>query len=102
MKKKPGFRHTILRPAIDCGLEFANAEHESMYGKVACRWTNKDGKQTLDISVPVCCEATLYLPAVYAGKLTENGKPISFTSKTTDLEYAVTLPSGEYHLKAEK
>ncbi|HOP11223.1 MAG TPA: family 78 glycoside hydrolase catalytic domain [Oscillospiraceae bacterium] len=99
---RPGFSHTILRPAIDCGLEFANAEYESMYGKVTCRWTNKDGKQTLDINVPVCCEATLYLPASYIGKLSENGKLINFTTKTADSEYAVTLPSGEYHLTAEK
>ena len=97
---KPGFAHTILRPAIDCGLEYADAVHETMYGTVVCRWSNRGGEQKLEISVPVGCEATLCLPKRYTGRLTENRTTIAFPTEPAENEYRVTLPSGSFVLQA--
>jgi alpha-L-rhamnosidase len=99
-EKEPGFRHTILRPAVDSGMESASASHESMYGEVACYWANRDGKVSLNIKVPFGCHATLYLPKKYMNTLTENGKPAYLLGAFTenDKEFSVDLVSGEYML----
>lgn len=69
----PGFRHTIFRPAVDCGMESAAASHESMYGEVRCYWANRDGRLTVNLTVPFGCSGTLYLPSKYFDALTESG-----------------------------
>ena len=71
-EKEPGFAHVILRPAVDCGMEYAKASHESMHGEVLCHWTNKDGHMSLHIKVPFGCHATLYLDKAHAEKLSQN------------------------------
>ncbi len=97
-EKEPGFVHTILRPAVDCGMESAKAVHESMHGEVLCDWAKKDGKLTLSIKVPFGCHATLHLPKKYAETLTEDGTPISAVGKITDTEKdcEILLSSGVY------
>lgn len=97
-EERPGFVHTVFRPAIDCGLEYASAEHESMYGTVRCSWKNSGGRQSVELSVPVGCSATLFLPARYAGQLSEENGGFGLDSSETGGEYRVSLPSGEYRL----
>lgn len=100
-EKEPGFVHTILRPAVDCGMESARALHESMHGEVLCDWAKKDGKLTLSVKVPFGCRATLYLPAKYAETLTENGTSISEIGTVTADEKgcAITLACGAYQFE---
>ena len=95
-EKEPGFAHTIFRPAIDCGLEYAQACHESMYGAVCCHWTNQEGTQSLFLKIPVGCRGTLYLPSHYEGMLREEGLPIPYSGRREGGQYAVSLPSGEF------
>ena len=98
----PGFRHTIFRPAVDCGMESAVASHESMYGEVKCYWSNRDGRLTVNITVPFGCSGTLFLPAKYADLLSESGKPArDFIPCTVDgTEARLELCSGEYSFTA--
>ena len=102
-ENEPGFVHTILRPAVDCGMESASAEHESMYGTVRCYWANRDGMLTVNISVPFGCRATLYLPKHYARTLCSDGVPAEkqFGFLETEKEYSIELESGEYSLSAK-
>ena len=72
----PGFRHTLLRPAVDSGFTSACAEHESMYGTVKCDWSVEGETARIELQIPFGCAATLYLPESYAGKLSENGAPL--------------------------
>ncbi len=99
-EKEPGFVHTILRPAVDSGMESASSSHDSMYGEVACYWANRDGKVSINIKIPFGCHATLYLPKKYMGTLKENGKPAYLLGEFTenDKEFSVDLVSGEYML----
>jgi alpha-L-rhamnosidase len=39
---EPGFKHIIMRPAVECGLSFTDCWHDSMYGKIECNWTNTE------------------------------------------------------------
>ena len=102
-ENEPGFAHTILRPAIDCGMESASAEHESMYGTVKCYWANRGGDVTLNIKVPVGCHATIYLPRKYARRLYSDGAPAEkqFRFLETEKEYSIELESGEYSFSAD-
>ena len=99
-EKEPGFRHTILRPAVDSGMESACASHDSMYGEVACFWANRDGKLSVNIKVPFGCHATLYLPKHYMNTLKEGVKPAYLLGKfgENEKEFFVELESGEYQL----
>ena len=97
-ENQPGFKNTILRPAVSCGMESASASHDSMYGKVECYWANRDGKLTVNVKVPFGCTATLYLPDKYATTLTvDEVKAIeSFSSGSRNGEFYLTVPSGTY------
>lgn len=97
-ENSPGFTHTILRPAINCGLEFAKATHESMYGTILCDWSNRDGKQSIAIDIPVGCTASLYLPACYEGLVSEDGKPVA--GEIRGGEYVISIVSGSYRFSA--
>ena len=99
-EKEPGFRHTILRPAVDCGMESASASHDSMYGEVACYWANRGGRLSLNLKVPFGCHATLYLPKKHMNTLKEGDKPAYLLGKfgENDKEFFVELSSGEYQL----
>ena len=97
----PGFKHTVMRPAIDCGMEYAEASHESMFGTVACRWEHRDGKYAIHAEVPFGCTATLCLPAHFEGKLSEGGTDVRKTFECScDGEYKTELKGGSYDFTA--
>lgn len=98
---EPGFAHTILRPAVDCGMESATASHESMFGEVSCYWANRDGKLSIHVKIPFGCHATLYLPKNYMATLKEDGRPAYLLGKfgETEKQFFVELPCGEYELR---
>ena len=73
----PGFKHIIIRPRPVDDLKWARAEHVSMYGRIRSAWTKQNGKFTLEIEIPANTTATVYIPYADAGKITENGKPVS-------------------------
>ena len=101
-EEKPGFRLTVMRPAVDCGMESASASHLSPYGEVSCHWSNRNGTVCISVKIPFGCEAELYLPAHYDGRLYENGEPLSEVMPTEKVkgvrneELKITLASGEY------
>jgi alpha-L-rhamnosidase len=95
---RPGFRHINLRPAVDCGLQYASAKHESMYGLIECRWENTNGEVQLDIKVPGGTTATLILPLSYDGRIGESGRLLTGESVGDKIHYE--LASGYYRLKS--
>lgn len=75
----PGYRNVTLRPAVNCGLEFVHATIDTPLGVILCEFRKKNGKTTLEIEIPVGCEATLSLPGTSAH----------------------TLHSGRYHIQMQ-
>ena len=73
--EQPGFRHVIVHPRVGGGLTAATASYESIRGRIASAWTLKDGRFTLDITIPASVTATVYVPAADAAGVTESGKP---------------------------
>lgn len=102
-EEEPGFKHIILRPAIECGLSYVECSHESMYGKIKCNWAKTDEGVALDIHIPVGTYASLFLPKSYKDRIKENGKDIRDTFGINAIiegeELEIRLTSGRYHFK---
>lgn len=100
----PAFKRIIFRPGTIEDLKWAQADYQSMYGLICCKW-EKLGERSLRIivSIPANTTATLYLPTrgMEQPVIFENGKPvdkckgIKFIRK--EHNYVVyTIGSGRY------
>ena len=58
----PGYKHIILRPQPNTALTYAQAELETLYGKLASSWQIMDDTLELEVTIPANTTATLYLP----------------------------------------
>ncbi|MCK5759492.1 MAG: family 78 glycoside hydrolase catalytic domain [Clostridiales bacterium] len=92
----PGFRKINLRPAVDCGLKYAKAWHESLYGLIKCNWQNDDSKISLDLEIPSGTSATLILPLKYNGSVTDGNELLRGIEAGTKVQFE--LVSGTYSL----
>jgi alpha-L-rhamnosidase len=62
---EPGFRHIIMKPAVDCGLPAVKCSHESPFGTIAVHWQRGDGYAEFDIEIPGGSRASFGLPQAY-------------------------------------
>ncbi len=58
----PAYKHVIIRPVLASKLENVSWSVKTPYGIVKSEVTHKDGKGTLEVTVPVGSTATVYLP----------------------------------------
>lgn len=58
----PGFRHTRFRPRPLGDVTWARARHRSPYGEVALAWQLSARGLAVEVSVPVNCGGTLWIP----------------------------------------
>ena len=61
--EQPGYRHIIFRPQPVEQLDFVTYTTETPYGTGGITWKNEEDAFTLEVTVPVGCTATVYLPA---------------------------------------
>ena len=73
----PAFQRIFLKPTLVPGLNYVNASHESLYGKIISDWGIKDGLFHWNVSIPANTTATIYVPAKSANEIKENGKPVA-------------------------
>lgn len=73
---KPGFRHTIIRPAFPEGLEWAEASYRSVSGYISSKWQRKGDHIRLEVEIPLNTMATVYADQKYEVRGT--GKPLVF------------------------
>lgn len=60
-EKAPGYRHILFAPKTGGNLTWAQGSYESVYGTVAIRWEEKDGRIFVTIRIPVNTTAKLTL-----------------------------------------
>ncbi len=77
---KPGYKEIMIRPGFIKGITGVDAAFDSVYGMVRSAWSCKDGKITVDITVPANTTAQVYLP---------------------EKEEGFSLGSGEWHYEYE-
>lgn len=98
---QPGYRNIIIKPRPAGDVTFASYSNETPNGMASVSWKKNADSFKLDIKVPVGSTATVYVPALNAKNVTENGKVISATSGVSfqkmENAYAIfTVGSGEY------
>lgn len=78
--KKPAYKHSIIHPRPGGGLTFANAEFQSIHGKIVSDWKIENGQFRLNVVIPANTTADVYVPAANADAVREGGHAAS-TSK---------------------
>ncbi|MFF4028804.1 family 78 glycoside hydrolase catalytic domain [Streptomyces sviceus] len=63
LDEAPGYRRFRVRPRPGGGLTWAEAAHESPYGRIEAGWRIEDGDLHLRLVVPAGTEATVLLPS---------------------------------------
>gem|GEM_PF-5890028 len=66
--QKPGYRHIFFRPQPVDAMESVTYTNNTPYGKAGISWNNTRNSFVMDITVPVGCRATVYVPAKYQHK----------------------------------
>ncbi|KPL12551.1 MAG: hypothetical protein AMS26_17170 [Bacteroides sp. SM23_62] len=96
----PGYRNTIIKPAVSGDLEWVKGYHDSPYGRIACHWKRQEKFLEMQISVPSNTSATVYIPASDASRVTEGGMDTSegVTFLREEKGYVLyQVGSGDYH-----
>lgn len=103
--EKPGFQHVFIHPYTTGDLTFVKGSHKSLYGTISSSWTRRDGKFTLDISVPPNTSASVWVPAKQAETVMESGRAAGNAPgvKLSRLEAGSVVfetGSGTYHFES--
>lgn len=99
--EQPGFRNAIIRPQPVDEVTWARGSYDSVRGRYSVFW-NVTGKQlNMDIEIPANCTASVSLPKGYdLDTITsDGGKTVSYDVASNG---ALKLPSGKFHLTAQR
>lgn len=72
----PGYKHILLTPHPGGGLTNANAQFESLFGKIKSIWKQDGNDFVYEVTIPANTTATVTLPQAKKEQLTLNEKPI--------------------------
>lgn len=92
--KQPGYKHILLSPHPGGELTNAEADFESVYGKIKSSWNLDGNDMVYEITVPANTTATVTLPGAKADQVTMNGKAASV--KSGDGLASLDVGSGSY------
>lgn len=100
-ENSPGFHKIIISPHPGGKLSSAQAELETLYGKVKSAWSIDNGIFTLDVIVPPNTTAEIVLPSV-TEQITEGGLDINTIKEITGIQKIgndehLNVGSGTYH-----
>jgi alpha-L-rhamnosidase len=73
---QPGYRHIIFKPQPVDDLSFAKYFNYTSYGEAGILWQKEYENLSMDITVPVGCHATVYIPVKQNQKVFESGKSV--------------------------
>lgn len=59
---KPGYKEILIQPRFIKGITSVDASFDSVYGIIRSAWSCKDGKITIDVTVPANTTAQIILP----------------------------------------
>jgi len=73
----PGYRHIIFRPQPVADLSFVKYFAQTSYGNAGIHWKEDTHRFSMEVVVPVGCEATVYVPLREGKAITEGGRAIT-------------------------
>jgi len=104
----PGFKKIIICPRIVGDITYARATHNSPRGLVISNWRLRDGKLTLEITIPAGATATVHVPTKNPSTVREGGLPAAqskgvhaLRGATSATEAVYEVESGQYVFSAE-
>ena len=59
---RPGFKHTIIKPAIVNELDYVKTTYPSVYGDIQSKWELSAGDLKLTVSIPPNTSASVFVP----------------------------------------
>ena len=103
----PGYKNTLIKPAIVGDLTHVKASLHTVRGLVISEWSKSGGCLNFHITVPGNSTATLSLPASAAAEITESGRSEKTANGVVlnqrDSKQAVyTLGSGEFDFEVRE
>jgi alpha-L-rhamnosidase len=104
-REGPGFKKAIIKPAIVGDLTWVKAHYDSIHGRIVSNWKHKNGKLTMEVTIPANTTAKVYVPTKDAASVTESAKPIAQAEGVkflrTENNYAVyQIGSGTYQFES--
>ena len=98
---QPGYRHIVFRPQPVDDVTFAKYFNQTPYGKAGIHWKNENQQFSVRVTVPVGCEATVYVPVMKGKVITESGHSIADSKcvkfqKEEEGYQVFTVNSGKY------
>ncbi len=101
---EPGYRHIIFRPQPESDLGYVSYSNRTPYGEGGISWKNSEGSFSMEVTVPVGCHASVYVPTsdpsrVFEGKLRAEEVP-GILYKEMEGGYALyNVESGNYRFR---
>ncbi|MBP7497084.1 MAG: glycoside hydrolase family 78 protein [Bacteroidales bacterium] len=102
----PGYKKFVINPHIGGDLSYANAEYNSVYGKIKSSWNISGNELNLNISIPANTNAEVHIPAINKDNISEKAMPISYDKNIKFKEYKngkaiFFIGSGDYSFKTK-
>ena len=97
-----GYKQIRIQPHPGGNLSYANADYETLYGKVSSHWKIENGHLSMNIEIPPNTTAKIYIPSLNAEKIMEGNKYLSMVKEVKVIgkegNYVlVEVGSGNYH-----
>jgi len=94
----PGFKEIIIHPHVDSKMPSAQAEYDSVYGKIVSDWKQTpSGPFSLRVTIPPNTSAKVFLPAIGRKQVTEGGGPIK--TQLHDNALVLWVGAGTYNFE---
>lgn len=87
-----GFRKIIIKPAFETDLEWAKGHYDSVNGRIHVDWTKKNGRLSLNVTIPENTTAAVYVPVASKpgeDRPAEDAVSITESGQTVDRVQAV-------------
>jgi alpha-L-rhamnosidase len=75
----PGFKKTIIQPAVVGDLTGAKASYDSISGTIVSEWRRVGQNLVLHVVIPANTTATIDMPAINADSVTEGGRSVALS-----------------------
>lgn len=70
----PGFKRSLIKPALVGDVTWVKAHHDSIHGRIVSNWRRAGDQLTMDVTIPANTTATVLVPAKTAASVTESGE----------------------------
>jgi len=96
-----------IHPQIAGDIHFANADYNSVLGKIASHWRRNGDRLEADVSIPAGTTATITLPFGFSRNVQESGRSLRSDDGVIAVNVSAgaiscVVGSGHFHFSAEK